>query len=88
MKFEWDDRKREWTLNERKLDFADIAFLDWDKAITMEDVRQPYPETRYITYGKIGNRVMVLALCYRGEAIRVISLRKANEREKKFYDER
>lgn len=80
-KLEWDEAKRNWTLAERKLDFADVARIDWDSAITLEDVCQTYAETRYITYAHLHGRLCVLALCYRAGAIRVISLRKANARE-------
>ncbi len=85
MNIEWDDAKRAWTLEARSLDFADVAFVDWDSAITLEDVRQPYPESRYITYAKINNRLMVFAWCLRGSNLRVISLRKANKREERKY---
>lgn len=85
MKIEWDNAKRTRTLEERGLDFADVAELDWDNALTMEDTRQTYSETRYITFGEIKGRLCVVAWCYRGTALRVISLRKANAREVKRY---
>jgi len=85
MRLEWNDTKRNETLAERGLDFADVALLDWDRAITIEDVRQPYPETRFITYGEINGRLCVIAWCYRDDALRVISLRKANPREVRNY---
>ena len=77
---EWDDDKRNETLRERGLDFAEIATVD------MEDMRQPYPETRYVTYAPIHGRMCVFAWCYRGGNIRVMSLRKANDREVRKYD--
>ena len=83
---EWDDRKRNETLKTRGLDFADINLVSWDIALTIEDVRQNYSEARFITYAPIRNRLCVFAWCYRGENIRVISLRKANEREIARYD--
>lgn len=67
------------------MDFADVALLDWGKAITLEDVHQPYPETRFITYGEIKGRLCVIAWCYRNDVLRVISLRKANAREVRKY---
>ena len=72
--FEWDDDKRNETLRERGLDFAEIATVDWDDAMTMEDIRRPYPETRYVTYAPIHGRMCVFAWCYRGGNIRVMSL--------------
>jgi uncharacterized DUF497 family protein len=83
---EWDDNKRNKTLRVRGLDFADVATVDWEEALTIEDVRQPYPETRYVTYAPLRGRMCVFVWCYRGKNIRVISLRKANDREVKKYE--
>lgn len=85
MKIEWDNAKRDRTLKERGLDFAEVALIDWDNALTLEDSRQSYPETRFITYAPIRNRMCVVAWCYRNDALRVISLRKANAREERKY---
>ena len=85
MKLEWDEEKRQATLRERGLDFADVARLDWDEALTLEDERHAYPETRFLTFGRIGERLHVVAWCWRGTRMRVISLRKANRREEERY---
>ena len=85
MKLDWDEAKRNWTLRERGLDFADAALIDWDQALTLEDARQGYPETRFITFAPIKGRLCVLAWCYRNGAMRIISMRKANAREVKKY---
>ena len=39
-----------------------------------------------ITVGVLDQRLVVLVWTLRGEARRIISMRKANEREKAFYD--
>jgi uncharacterized DUF497 family protein len=84
---EWDEQKRAWTLQERGLDFADVASADWDQAITVEDARQAYAETRFATLAPIHGRLCVFAWCWRGGNMRVISLRKANAREVRKYGE-
>ena len=86
MKLEWDDKKRNNALAERGLDFADVARIDWDTAFTVEDARVAYAEARFVTMAPINNRLCVFAWCQRGEALRVISLRKANERETTKYE--
>ncbi|MCV6597162.1 MAG: BrnT family toxin [Mangrovicoccus sp.] len=86
MNMEWDETKRALTLSERGLDFADFAKVDWERAVTLEDTRQDYAETRYVTVAPILGRLCVVAWCYRGEAMRVISMRKANAREVKRYE--
>lgn len=87
MEIEWDNAKRTKTLSERGVDFADVALVDWDNALTQEDRRSDYGETRFITIAPINNRLYVMAWCWRGTALRVISLRKANKRETRQYDE-
>ena len=82
---EWDEAKREKTLAERGLDFADVASVDWKMALTAPDIRTDYAEPRFVTMAPIAERLCVFAWCWRGEAMRVISLRKANARERKRY---
>jgi uncharacterized protein len=86
VKVEWDDKKRSNALAERGLDFADVAGVDWATAFTVEDARLDYAEARFVTMAPINNRLCVFAWCQRGEALRVISLRKANKRERNKYE--
>ena len=85
MKLDWDEAKRAWTLRERGLDFASVAEADWDAALTVEDSRSDYGEMRHVSLVPINNRLCVVAWCMRGDRLRVISLRKANARERKAY---
>lgn len=47
----------------------------------MEDVRKGHGETRFITWALMDSRLVVIVWTPRGAARRIISLRKANERE-------
>lgn len=87
MRIEWDEDKRQQTLRERGLDFADVALVDWDEALTLEDTRQVYAEQRFITYAPIRDRLCVIAWCFRGSSMRVFSLRKANNRERRKHEQ-
>lgn len=51
------------------------------------DVRFEYPEERCICYGKVEGRVWVAVYTRRGRKNRFISVRKANDREAKKYEE-
>ncbi|WP_330995914.1 BrnT family toxin [Cupriavidus necator] len=51
------------------------------------DDRKPYGETRYIAYGPIGRRLYCPVFTIRGNTLRVISLRKANSREVRDYEQ-
>ena len=46
-----------------------------------------YPEARFVTMAPINDRLCVFAWRQRGTAMRVISLRKANDRERIRYAE-
>lgn len=87
MRIEWDNEKREATLKERGLDFADVAHLDWETALTAEYDRYDYGEARQVTLGLINDRLCVVVWIIRGGALRVISMRKANAREVRRYEE-
>ena len=56
--------------------------------LTVEDNRKDYGEPRYITIGFLANRMVILAWTQRGKARRIISMRKANEREQAVYGPR
>jgi len=86
MKLEWDEAKRQTTLQERGLDFAHLERFDWETAMVSKDLRTDYGETRTIAFGTIDNRLICLVYTMRTHALRVISMRKANARERKVYD--
>jgi len=84
---EWDEEKRQRTLRERGIDFADVARLDWARAVIIPDTRRDYGEVREVAMAPLGGRLMVVAYTLRADRLRVISFRKANGRERKVYDE-
>ncbi len=86
MEIEWDNAKRQQTLKERGLDFADVALIDWETALIFDDERQDYGEKRQTAMGYLNGRLVIVAFTVRGETLRVISLRKANRREQRVYD--
>ena len=86
MELEWDEVKRRWTLETRGMDFADVEFFEFDTADTVADNRMDYGEVRQVSTGYLHGRLCVLCWTERHPTIvRVISLRKANDREQKKY---
>ncbi|MBW3510734.1 MULTISPECIES: BrnT family toxin [Janthinobacterium] len=81
MRITFDAAKREKTLRERGLDFARARVVFDGLTITLPDQRQDYGEPRFITAGWLDERLVVLVWTPRGLARRIISMRKANERE-------
>ena len=53
--------------------------------LTIADDRKDYGEPRFITIGRLDGRMVVAVWTPRGAARRIISLRKANDREQALY---
>jgi uncharacterized protein len=87
MEFEWDPEKSDRCFAERGFDFAYAAqaFFDPDRILT-KDNRYDYGEHRYQLISKIQGRVFVIVFTPREDLIRIISARKANQREVKEYE--
>ena len=88
MQIIFDFAKRDRTLSERGLDFADAALIFTGRHFTIEDDRQDYGESRFVTVGLLTGRMIILVWTPRGAARRIISMRKANEREQNLYRHR
>ncbi len=84
--FEWDEDKNSECKKLRGFQFQDItnAFLDPYRCIT-PDTRHDYGEERYELLAKLDEILFVVIYTFREDAIRIISERKANERETKRY---
>lgn len=86
MIIDFGPNKSAWNERERDLLFTMVERLDWEGAILTEDNRCEYPERRFIALEKIGPRVHVLCFTPIDGGVRVISLRKANPREVRRYE--
>ena len=81
----WDETKRQGNLEKRGLDFADIVHFDFDTSHTEIDHRREYGETRFVSTGYLNERLCVVCWTIRSGELRIISLRKANDRETRAY---
>jgi uncharacterized DUF497 family protein len=68
------------------LAFGAKILADTDR-VDILDVRFAYAEERYITYGMVAGRVWVCVFTQRESVYRIISVRKANNRETRRYHE-
>ena len=84
----FDQSKRDRTLQQRGLDFADAYAVFAGATIDFEDGRRDYGELRMICVGALRGRMVVVAWTPRGEDRHVFSMRKANEREQKKFGQR
>jgi uncharacterized DUF497 family protein len=85
MKITFDPRKRLKTLIEREIDFENAAEVFDGPTLDFIDDRHDYGEVRVVTAGFFRGRMVVIVWTQRGEARHVISMRKANDREKARY---
>jgi uncharacterized DUF497 family protein len=88
MKVEFDPDKRAITLAERGLDFLDAPMVIGNAVDTLPDTRLDYPEDRLVTFGRLLERLVVVVWTPVEDGIRVISMRKANDREQRRYRNR
>jgi hypothetical protein len=88
LRITFDPAKRERTLRERGLDFEHAAEVFADLTIDIPDLRRDYGEQRINSVGHLGERMVIVCWTPRGDARHIISMRKANEREKAHYGKR
>lgn len=87
MQFEWDEAKSDLCFQTRGFDFAYAAFAFADpNRMIRQDTRHSYGEDRHQVTGLIEGRLFVLVYTHRNDVIRIISARKANQREVKQYE--
>ena len=85
MKIEFDSDKNKANIAKHGVDMAAAAGFDFDTAKTWLNTRQNYGEDRTVALGFLAARLHVLVFTMRGRTVRVISLRKANHKERKAY---
>ncbi len=85
MEISFDPEKRDKTLRERGLDFLDAALVFDERTYDWVDERFDYGEIRNVSVGRLWGRMVVLIWTESGQGRRIISMRKANEREQTRY---
>ncbi len=86
MDIEFDPAKSERNRLERGFGFELAQAFDFETALFWIDDRMDYPEVRYAALGLVGDRVHALVFTETDSGIRIISFRKANQREITRYE--
>jgi uncharacterized DUF497 family protein len=87
MLFEWDENKREANLVRHNLDLIDGQLLfDGRPAVGFPSPRNA--AVRFISTGQIGAKFYSVAWTERGDAIRLISFRRARDGEERAHHAR
>ncbi len=87
MKFEWDNEKNKLNIQRHEIDFQDAHFIFQFPLLVKVDTRKNYGEERLVGLGVLAEVVVVIVFTRRGDAIRVISIRRANKNERKVYQQ-
>ncbi|MEQ1636727.1 MAG: BrnT family toxin [Methylococcales bacterium] len=86
MEFTCDPIKNQTNIESRALPLLAAQVMFNEDLLVIEDTRKPYPERRFIGYNTIDGRLMVMVFCRPdNNQTRIISLRKANDREQKKF---
>ena len=81
----WDEAKLKLNIKKHGLDFAGCDAI-WDHfTVTREDRRQVYGEARQVCFGLLAGQVVVLVYTERPRGSHVVSLRRAEKHEARYY---
>lgn len=84
MRFEWDEDKQKRNAAKHGLNFADAKFIFRNPHVGGE-AKSAGPEIRHMATGMLGDVFVTLVFTWRGDVIRVISMRKASRNERRQY---
>jgi uncharacterized protein len=87
VKFNWDKRKASANLRKHKVAFDSVPAFEFDTAI-IRSVDLEDGEERVVALGFIGEKLHVLVYTERGDITWVISLRRAEKHEWRWFYER
>jgi uncharacterized protein len=87
VQFEWDEAKNLENVRKHEIDFADVSGMFNGPMLTEPDDRFDYGEDRWFGIGFLGNGIAVVVWTERyGDAIRIISARRANRYEQQRFE--
>ena len=87
MNYTCNAAKNETNIRERGLPLLAARALFNANLRVREDTRKAYPERRFVGYGNLDGRLMVVVFCHpSSDCTHIISFRKANSREQKIFE--
>jgi len=85
MEFEFDKQKSQINKKKHGIDFMEAQTL-WEDADRIEIPAKTIDEERYLLIGKISDKYWSAILTYRGEKVRIISVRRSRKEEVEIYE--
>lgn len=86
MQFEYDPNKSASNRTKHGIDFEEAKRL-WDGPVVRSPSPGDYGEERYVMFGMIDGKHWTAVVTYRGESVRIISVRRSREKEVRLYGE-
>ena len=85
MQFSYDEAKNKSNVQKHGVSLDEAKLLEWDLLISTHDARRDYGEVRTVGFTLIADRLYCVVFTDRNDTHHIISLRKANNREKASY---
>ncbi|MEF8770900.1 MAG: BrnT family toxin [Candidatus Accumulibacter phosphatis] len=85
MRYTWDETKRQANLKKHGLDFSDAEKVFAGPLLLIDDQRADYGEQRMIGIGLLDCLVVLIMHVESDEAIRIISIRRADSDETDLF---
>jgi hypothetical protein len=85
MEFEFDPRKSNANKKKHGIDFLKAQII-WDDPDYIEIPVETSDEPRFLVIGRISNKYWSGIITYRGEKIRIISVRRSRQKEIDIYE--
>ena len=87
IEFEWDkgNFKKNFKKHGITIKEAEKLFLD-KQVLFLEDIKHSQKEKRYNALGKSSDKILFAVFTFRNNKVRIISVRIANQKERKLYE--
>ena len=85
MEFEFDPRKSELNTRKHGIDFVQAQLL-WRDVDRIEIPAKTVDEPRWLVIGKIGDKHWSAVIAYRGDKVRLVSVRRSRTEEVEIYE--
>lgn len=85
MEFEWDPHKSAMNETKHGIDFAAAQSL-WEYPSLVEVAARTVDEPRWLVIGQIAGKHWSAVVTYRGQRVRIISVRRSRDEEVAIYE--
>lgn len=88
MRFAWDEDKNRRNIAKHGISFQAVRLVFSNRAaLVLKDERRDYGEDRFIILCPLADEMVHVTYTLRGGFTRIISARRANHRERRYYEQ-